>query len=64
MITKSQVQDGVPPAVTIVAAEIAHSCCIERMFDCLEKREVDLARELLSRNRSRGRDAYARLTFW
>ena len=53
MISKCEVQDGVPPAVTTVASEIAQNCRVERTFDCLEKREVDIARELLSRNRSR-----------
>ena len=52
-ISQSEFDDGVPPTVTSVAYEIGQRCRRERIFDCHQKREVDIARELCSRNRNR-----------
>src|SRR5215510_10043977 len=52
-ISRSEFDDGVSPAVTSVAYEIGQRCRLERIFDCFRKREVDIARELRSRNRTR-----------
>src|SRR5437870_1481617 len=57
-ISQSEFDDGMPPAVTSVAYQIGQRCRLERIFDCFEKREVDIAREMRSRNR--GRDAARR----
>ena len=54
-ISQSEFQDGVAPALTSAAYEIGQRCRKERIFDCFQKREVDIAQELRSRNR--GRDA-------
>jgi Autographiviridae RNA polymerase len=52
-ISRSEYEDGLAPAVTTVAYEIGQRCRIERFHDCFRHREVDLASELFSRNRSR-----------
>jgi hypothetical protein len=51
-ISQSEFDDGVAPTLTSAAYEIGQRCRKERLFDCYQKREVDIARELLSRNRS------------
>src|SRR5213594_1583671 len=53
IISQYEFDDGVAPALTSVAHEIGQRCRRERIFDCYRKREVDVARELCSRNRSR-----------
>ena len=52
-ICKSEFEDGLAPRRTPVAYEIGQWCRIERMLDCAQRREVDVAQELLSRSRSR-----------
>src|SRR5215472_2262539 len=52
-ITSSEARDGSPPGVTAVAYQIGQRCRLERIFDRLREREVDIAHELCSRNRSR-----------
>ena len=52
-ISQSEFEDGVAPAVTAVAYEIGQRCRLERIFDCLRNRQVDIAQELRSRNRNR-----------
>ena len=52
-ISQSEFDDGVAPALTSVSYEIGQRCRRERIFDCYQKREVDIARELRSRNRNR-----------
>jgi DNA-directed RNA polymerase len=52
-ITQSEFEDGVAPAVTNVAYDIGQYCRHERLCDCFRKREVDIAKELGARNRSR-----------
>src|SRR5262245_35375243 len=44
-ISQSEFNDGVAPAVTSVASEIGQRCRLERIFDCFQKREVDIANE-------------------
>jgi DNA-directed RNA polymerase len=51
-ITRSECSEGSAPGCTSVAYEIGQRCRIERIFDCVRGRQVDVARELLSRNRS------------
>ena len=53
IISRSEAEDDVPPTVTSVSEPIAQRCWLERMYDLDRKRAVDLARELLSRNRNR-----------
>src|SRR5436309_394097 len=55
IISQSEFGDGVAPTLTSAAYEIGQRCRKERIFDCFQKREVDIAQELRSRNR--GRDA-------
>jgi DNA-directed RNA polymerase len=52
-INRSEFEDGLDPAFTSLAFEIGQRCRLERIFDCLQHREVDIAYELRSRNRSR-----------
>jgi len=52
-ISQSEFDDGVAPALTSVSYEIGQRCRRERIFDCYQKREVDTAKELRSRNRNR-----------
>src|SRR5213594_2113303 len=52
-ISQSEFDDGVAPALTSVSYEIGQRCRRERIFDCYQKREVDIAYELRSRNRNR-----------
>jgi len=52
-ISQSEFENGVAPAATSVAYEIGQRCRLDRIFDCFRKREVDIAQELRSRNRSR-----------
>src|ERR1041385_4349753 len=53
VITMSEFSDGIAPGVTAAAYEIGQRCRLERIFDCLRQREVDIAHELRSRNRNR-----------
>jgi DNA-directed RNA polymerase len=52
-ICRSEFEDGLAPRRTPVAFEIGQWCRIERILDCCQHREVDVAQDLLSRNRSR-----------
>src|SRR6185295_2730372 len=52
-ISESEFREGTAPAVTAIAYEIGQRCRLERIFDCYRERQVDIAQELLSRNRSR-----------
>src|SRR5205823_13288550 len=53
VISQSEVDDDeMPPSVTLVSMQIGQRCHLERMFDIDRKRAVDLAKALLSRNRS------------
>src|SRR5215831_3644466 len=52
-ISRSEFQEGQEPATTAVAYEIGQRCRLERMYDRLRRRQVDVADELRSRNRSR-----------
>jgi DNA-directed RNA polymerase len=52
-ITRSEFEEGRAPGVTAVAYEIGQRCRIERIYDRLRRRQVDIAVELRSRNRSR-----------
>src|SRR5262249_30722777 len=45
--------DATAPGVTAVSYEVGERCRIERKNDCEQKREINLARELLPRGRSR-----------
>jgi DNA-directed RNA polymerase len=64
VISRSEMDDDVPASVTAVSEQLGQRCHLERMYDLDRKRAVDLARELLSRNKNRnaGRRAedYAR----
>ncbi len=53
MISRSEYETGKAPGVTNVAFEIGQRCRIERLFDLARDRAVNVAAELLSRNRSR-----------
>ncbi len=53
IISQSEADDDMPPTVTTVSEQIGQRCHLERMFDIDRKRAVDLAKVLLSRNRSR-----------
>ena len=52
-ITRSEFDLGLAPGATAVAYEIGQRCRLERIFDRLRRRQVDIAHELRSRNRSR-----------
>jgi DNA-directed RNA polymerase len=52
-ISRSELDKGLAPAVTAVASDIGQRCRLERLFDCCEKRQIDIADELHSRNRTR-----------
>jgi DNA-directed RNA polymerase len=52
-ISRSEIDEGLEPRITAVAYEIGQRCRLERIFDRLRRREVKVAQELLSRNRSR-----------
>jgi DNA-directed RNA polymerase len=52
-VSESEFKEGLAPGVTAVAYEIGQRCRLERIFDRFRHRQVDIARELLSRNRSR-----------
>jgi Autographiviridae RNA polymerase len=51
-ISHSEFEEGLSPAATAVAYEIGQRCRLERIFDCFRERQVDIAQELRSRNRS------------
>jgi DNA-directed RNA polymerase len=52
-VSSSEFNEGFAPAVTAVAYDIGQRCRLERIYDRWRRRQVDLPRELLSRNRSR-----------
>src|SRR5438067_2880492 len=52
-IIRSEFEDASPPPATPLGYDIGQLCRLERMFDCLQNRQIDVARELHSRNRSR-----------
>lgn len=52
-ISRSEFDEGLAPGATAVAYEIGQRCRLERIFDRLRRRQVDVAHELRSRNRSR-----------
>src|SRR5712691_10047024 len=52
VISRSEADDDIPPAVTPVSDQIGLRCHLERMYDVDQKRAVDIAKHLLSRNRS------------
>jgi len=52
-ISRSEFEEGLAPGATAVAYEIGQRCRLERIFDRLRRRQVDVAHELRSRNRSR-----------
>ena len=51
-IISFEFEDRSPPA-TPLGYDIGQVCRRERLFDCLQNRQIDVARELSSRNRSR-----------
>jgi DNA-directed RNA polymerase len=53
IISRFELDKGLAPALTAAAYDIGQRCRLERLFDCLEKREVDLADELHPRHRTR-----------
>src|SRR5438105_3612027 len=53
MIARSEIETCLPPRITPVAFEIGQRCRIERLADLANHREVNVAEELLSRNRNR-----------
>jgi DNA-directed RNA polymerase len=53
MIARSEFETCVPPGITSVAYEIGQLCRIERLADLANHREVNVAEQLLSRNRNR-----------
>jgi DNA-directed RNA polymerase len=52
-ISSSEFEEGLAPGVTAVAYEIGQRSRLERIFDRLCQREVDISHELRSRNRNR-----------
>lgn len=52
-ITRSEFNEATAPGVTSVSYEIGQRCRTERKCDCARNRNIDVVRELLSRNRSR-----------
>jgi DNA-directed RNA polymerase len=52
-ISRSEFDEGLAPGVTAVSFEIGQRCRLERIYDRLRRRQVDVAYELRSRNRSR-----------
>jgi Autographiviridae RNA polymerase len=52
-ISRSEFEDGLAPRITPIAYEIGQRCRVERIFDRVRRRQVDVARESLSRNRNR-----------
>jgi DNA-directed RNA polymerase len=52
-ISRSEFDEGLEPRITSVAYEIGQRCRLERIFDRLRRRHVNVAQDLLSRNRSR-----------
>jgi DNA-directed RNA polymerase len=52
-ISRSEFEEGQDPATTVVAYEIGQRCRLERIYDRLRRRQVDVAHELCSRNRNR-----------
>src|SRR2546425_9510147 len=52
-ISRSEFNEGTAPGVTSVVFEVGERCRIERKNDCEQKREINLAQELLCRERSR-----------
>jgi len=53
MIARSEFETCLPPRITPVAYDIGQRCRIERLADLANHREVNVAEELLSRNRNR-----------
>jgi hypothetical protein len=53
VISRSELDEGHAPATTAVAYDIGQRCRLERIYDRLRRRQVNLAHELRSRNRSR-----------
>jgi hypothetical protein len=53
VISRSEADDDMPPAVTAVSDQIGPRCQLERKYDLDQKRAVDMAKELRSRNRNR-----------
>src|SRR6267378_5231281 len=53
MITRSESETCLQPRITRVAYDIGQRCRIERLADLANHREVNVAEELLSRNRNR-----------
>src|SRR5438552_651348 len=52
-ISRSEFDDGLAPRATPITYEIGQRCRLERIFDCLRQRQVDVAHELRSRNQNR-----------
>src|SRR5438094_872192 len=52
-ISRSEFNEGTAPGLTAVSYEVGERCRIERKNDCEQKREINLAQELLPRGRSR-----------
>src|SRR5437773_8351650 len=52
-ISQSEFEDGLPPTLTSVEYAVGQRCRLERIFDCYQKREVDIASQLRSRNKNR-----------
>src|ERR1700758_3540583 len=53
MIARSEFETCLPPGITSVASEIGQLFRIERLADLAKHREVDVAKILLPRNRTR-----------
>ncbi len=53
VISRSEADDDMPPPVTAVSDQIGPRCQLERKYDLDQKRAVDMAKELRSRNRNR-----------
>jgi DNA-directed RNA polymerase, mitochondrial len=52
-ISKSELENEAPPPLTPVGYAIGEFCRRERRYDCVRKRQIDVARELLLRNQGR-----------
>ncbi|HEY2385035.1 MAG TPA: hypothetical protein VGK48_27995 [Terriglobia bacterium] len=51
-ISRWEFNEGTAPGLGWVSGEVGGRCQLERKYDCEQKREIDLAEELLARNRS------------